>query len=349
MKLSIIVPVYNMASDGKLEYCLDSLLNQTLKDYEVIAINDASKDSSLEILQQYQKKYPEKLVVDSLKENHRQGGAKNLGLSLSRGDFIGFVDSDDWVTLNCYERLLDKAEQTGADVVACDFCYVYEHTMNPTERVACNLREQVGELTHERKASLFMNPGALVTKIYKRNLLFDEPFSFPEHMFFEDNATGIELLRRAKYFEYIPEPMYFYYQHNASTIHVITKERCEDRLEAMRIMHRYAKENGYLNEYYDEIEYKFSNLFYQNTLFSYMQTAKKINFKFVYNMGREMREYFPDFQENPYYTKLVPYEEKKLMKLQQQCNGIFIIYYRALYLYRKIRKRIQKKVRGELK
>ncbi len=342
MKLSIIVPVYNMASDGKLEFCLDSLLNQTLEDYEVIAINDASTDNSLEILQQYQKKYPEKLVVDSLKENHRQGGAKNLGLSLSRGDFIGFVDSDDWVTLNCFERLLDKAKETGADVVACDFCYVYEHTMNPTDRVPCNLPEQVGELTHERKASLFMNPGALVTKIYQRNLLFDEPFAFPEHMFFEDNATGIELLRRAKHFEYIPEPMYFYYQHNASTVHVVTMERCNDRLEAMRIMYKYASEKGYLEEFYDEIEYKFTNLFYQNTLFSYMQGTPKTDMGFVRRMGKEMRTVFPDFQKNKYYVELVHPEEKKLMKMQQKSTVWFVLYYRALNAYRKFRKNLEK-------
>lgn len=342
MKLSIIVPVYNMASGGKLEYCLDSLLNQTLEDYEVIAINDASTDNSLEILQQYQKKYPEKLVVDSLKENHRQGGAKNLGLSLSRGDFIGFVDSDDWVTLNCFERLLDKAKETGADVVACDFCYVYEHTMNPTDRVPCNLSEQVGELTHERKASLFMNPGALVTKIYQRNLLFDEPFAFPEHMFFEDNATGIELLRRAKHFEYIPEPMYFYYQHNASTVHVITMERCNDRLEAMRIMYKYASEKGYLEEFYDEIEYKFTNLFYQNTLFSYMQGTPKTDMGFVRRMGKEIRTVFPDFQKNKYYVELVHPEEKKLMKMQQKSTVWFVLYYRALNAYRKFRKNLEK-------
>lgn len=342
MKLSIIVPVYNMASDGKLEFCLDSLLNQTLEDYEVIAINDASTDNSLEILQQYQKKYPEKLVVDSLKENHRQGGAKNLGLSLSRGDFIGFVDSDDWVTLNCFERLLDKAKETGADVVACDFCYVYEHTMNPTDRVPCNLSEQVGELTHERKASLFMNPGALVTKIYQRNLLFDEPFAFPEHMFFEDNATGIELLRRAKHFEYIPEPMYFYYQHNASTVHVITMERCNDRLEAMRIMYKYASEKGYLEEFYDEIEYKFTNLFYQNTLFSYMQGTPKTDMGFVRRMGKEMRTVFPDFQKNKYYVELVHPEEKKLMKMQQKSTVWFVLYYKALNAYRKFRKKLAK-------
>lgn len=342
MKLSIIVPVYNMAAEGKLAYCLDSLLGQTISDYEVIAVNDASTDNSWEVLKQYQSRYPEKLVIHSLKENLRQGGAKNVGLSLSRGEFIGFVDSDDWVTADCFEKLLAKAEETEADVVACDFCYVYEHTMEPTERVACNLPQQTGELTHEKKVSLFLHPGALVTKIYRRELFFDEPFAFPEHMFFEDNATGIELLRRAKHFEYIQEPMYFYYQHNASTVHVITMERCKDRLEAMRIMYRYATEKGYLEEFFDELEYKFTNLFYQNTLFSYMQTSKKTNFKFVRNMGREMREYFPNFQQNPYYVKQVHPEEKKLMKMQQKSTLLFVMYYRALYFYRNLRKKCKK-------
>lgn len=342
MRLSVIVPVYNMAAGGKLEYCLDSLLSQTLSDYEVIAVNDASTDNSLEILKQYQSRYPERLVVHSLKENHRQGGAKNAGLALSRGEFIGFVDSDDWVTADCFERLLKRAEEEGADVVACDFCYVYEHTMKPTERVACNLPEQVGELTHEKRVSLFLHPGALVTKIYRRELFFDEPFAFPEHMFFEDNATGVELLRRAKHFAYIPEPMYFYLQHSASTVHVISMERSRDRLEAMRIMYRYALDNGYLEEFHKELEYKFTNLFYQNTLFSYMQGSKRTNLKFVYEMGKEMREYFPGFQENPYYVQQVHPEEKKLMKMQQKSTLFFVMYYRALYFYRNFRKKIQK-------
>ncbi|MBQ7358927.1 MAG: glycosyltransferase [Lachnospiraceae bacterium] len=342
MKLSIIVPVYNMAAGGKLEYCLESLLHQTISDYEVIAVNDASTDNSWEILQQYQSKFPDRLVIHSLKENLRQGGAKNVGLSMAKGEFIGFVDSDDWVTLDCFERLVGKAEETGADVVGCDFCYVYEHTMEPTERVACNLPEQVGLLTHDKRVSLFLHPGALVTKIYRREIFFDEPFAFPEHMFFEDNATGIEVLRRAKHFEYIEEPMYFYLQHNASTVHVVTIERCKDRLEAMRIMYRYAKEHGYLEEFHEELEYKFTNLFYQNTLFSYMQGAKKTSIRFIKAMGKEMREYFPKFQQNSYYVKRVHPEEKKLMKMQQQSTLLFVLYYKALYFYRNLRKKLSK-------
>lgn len=340
MRLSIIVPVYNMAAGGKLEYCLDSLLEQSISDYEVIAVNDASTDNSLEILEQYRRRYPDRLVVHSLKENHRQGGAKNKGLELSRGAFIGFVDSDDWVKRDCFEKLLKKAEETGADVVACDFCYVYEHTMTPTERIPCNLPQQTGVLDYEKRASLFLHPGALVTKIYKRELFFEEPFAFPEHMFFEDNATGIELLRRAKHFAYIPEAMYFYYQHSASTVHVVSVERCKDRLEAMRIMYRYAAEKGYLEAFHEEIEYKFTNLFYQNTLFSYMQGTKHTNLKFLYAMGREMREHFPNFSENRYYIQNVHPEEKKLMRMQQKSTLLFVAYYRALYFYRNLRKRL---------
>ena len=102
MKLSIIVPVYNMAADGKLEYCLNSLIHQTLKDIEIIAVDDASTDGSLDILRRYELDYPEKVKVIHYEKNRRQGGAKNEGLKVARGEWIGFLDSDDWVTPDCY-------------------------------------------------------------------------------------------------------------------------------------------------------------------------------------------------------------------------------------------------------
>ena len=97
MQLSVIVPVYNMAAEGKLEYCMDSLVNQTVEDMEIIAVDDASTDSSLEILRSYQERYPEKVKVIACSVNRRQGGAKNRGLEAAAGEWVGFVDSDDWV------------------------------------------------------------------------------------------------------------------------------------------------------------------------------------------------------------------------------------------------------------
>lgn len=113
-KLSIIVPVYNMATEGKLNYCLDSLVGQTIRglyDYEILCVDDASTDDSLEILLDYQKRYPELVRVIPNPVNLRQGGAKNAGLRVAQGEWIGFIDSDDWVSPDYYEKLLKKRKQ----------------------------------------------------------------------------------------------------------------------------------------------------------------------------------------------------------------------------------------------
>ena len=129
MKLSVIVPDYNMAAQDKLAWCLDSLVNQTISDYEIIAVDDCSTDDSLEILRSYEQKYPDKVRVIASPVNKKQGGAKNLGLEEAKGDWIGFIDSDDWVTPDFYEKLLVRGEETGADIVGCDYHLTHEHSM----------------------------------------------------------------------------------------------------------------------------------------------------------------------------------------------------------------------------
>ena len=267
MKLSIIVPVYNMAADGKLEYCLDSLAAQTIKDYEVIAVDDASTDNSLEILRAYEKKYPGKFRAVHSEENKRQGGAKNIGLSLAKGEWIGFIDSDDWIVPEMYERLIGRAEETGADMAGCDYCLTAEHSMKPGKRVANGRAEQSGVLDEEKKRLLILDGGSLVVKVYRREIFMDTGIRFPEHIFYEDNAVGDAILLSAKHYEYIPEPMYYYYQHEASTVHTISRERCEDRMAAGRGILENAKRFGYLETFRDEICFEYTMLFYVNTLF----------------------------------------------------------------------------------
>ena len=158
MVLSIIVPVYNMAADGKLKFCLDSLVAQTIRDYEIIAVDDASTDSSLEILRNYEKRFPDRFKVIALQENHRQGGAKNAGLEICQGEFVGFVDSDDWLLPDAYERLVRLAEREDADVVACDLSRVTEHVMVPGESEPTLDRENTGELTSDKRKGLILRP-----------------------------------------------------------------------------------------------------------------------------------------------------------------------------------------------
>ena len=140
MKLSVIVPVYNMAAGDKLTWCIDSLVHQTISDYEIIAVDDCSTDHSLEILRDYERRYPDKFYVIASRENKKQGGAKNLGLERAKGDWIGFIDSDDWITPDFYEKLLAQAEETGADMVGCDYHLTSEHSMD------------IGQIVHNNKA-----------------------------------------------------------------------------------------------------------------------------------------------------------------------------------------------------
>ena len=339
MKLSIIVPVYNMAADQKLEYCLNSLVHQTIEDYEIIAVDDCSTDNSFMILQDYEKQFPDKFHAVHCEVNKHQGGAKNIGLKLAKGEWIGFIDSDDWIRADMYERLIKRAEETGADLVGCDYCLTYEHSMKVGQIVPNNNPDQSGVLNDEKRRSLILDGGSLVVKIFKRSMITKNKLWFPENIFYEDNALGNSYLVLAKHFEYIPEPMYYYYQHDTSTVHTISPKRCEDRMEAGRRMLKEARRHGYYKKFKTELEYSFTLLFYINTLFTYMAGVKRTKYSFVKAMGKEMKQTFPEFENNPYYQERTHEEEKKLIKMQQKSTCFFMLYYKLLWAYRRWRKK----------
>jgi len=340
MKLSIIVPVYNMASDYKLNYCLDSLVNQTINDYEIIAVDDCSTDNSYEILRDYEARYSPMFHAIHSEINLHQGGAKNMGLRIASGEWISFIDADDWVVADYYERMIGKADETGADVVGCDYCLVDRHTFFPGKQVSNSRMDQVGVLGDRQKKSLILDGGSLCTKIFKRERILSQHLFFPENIFYEDNAVGNSYMILANHFEYIAEPLYFYYQHGTSTVHTFSKLRCDDRMEAGRLMIAEAKEKGYYDKYVKELEYSFTLLHYQNTLFTYMACVRPVELSYVKKMSREIKEYFPDFQNNPYYLERTHEEEKKLLAMAQKSTLIFVMYYKLLWGYRNLRKKL---------
>lgn len=338
MKLSIIVPVYNMAADNKLEYCLDSLVNQTIEDYEIIAVDDCSTDNSYAILQDYERRFSDKFRAVHSNVNKHQGGAKNIGLKMARGEWIGFIDSDDWITPDMYEKLIKRAQDTGADLVGCDYCLMEEHSMEVGQVVPNNRKEQTGILDAGKRRSLILDGGSLVVKIFRRSMILENELWFPENIFYEDNALGNSYLILAKHFEYLEEPMYYYYQHDTSTVHTISVKRCEDRMEAGRLMLDEARRHGYYEDFKPELEYSFTLLFYVNTLFTYMAGVKRTRYRFVKEMGREMKRTFPGFEKNSYYQERTHAEEKKLIHMQQRSTLFFLVYYKLLWAYRNWKK-----------
>ena len=339
MKLSIIVPVYNMAAGGKLAFCLDSLVQQTISDYEIICVDDASTDNSVEVLEQYRLEYPDKVRYVVHERNKRQGGAKNTGLSLAKGEWIGFIDSDDWISPDFYEKLLRKAEETGADMVGCDYNLVHEHTFEVGKIVQNNGPEQAGVLDEEKHKSLIMRSGSMVIKIYRHQIIRENHLDFPEGIFYEDNCAGPVWSVYFKHFEKVNQPLYYYYQHDTSTVHYVTEEKCRDRMIAGEKLLMEMKQRGFLEQYHPEIEYRFTELYFENTLFSYMLGAKKKRLVFVEELKTGMQKAFPDFRENVYYQQYSESEHKEMINLLMDSTWKFYYLYGLKVWVRSLRKK----------
>lgn len=337
MLLSIIVPVYNMAGGGKLTYCMESLLAQTLPEFEIIAVDDCSTDDSWRILQEYERKHPGKVRSIRHEVNKKQGGARNTGLEYANGEWVGFIDSDDWIAPQMYEKLLEKAKETGADVVGCDYNLTFRHGMQVGRIVQNNTLEQTGVLDEKKYASLLMRAGSMVIKVYRREVIEKYHLRFPENTFYEDNCAGPVWMLHFNHFEKVEEPLYYYYQHENSTVHSITEERCRNRMDTALQLLKECHDYGYDQRYHPELEFRFTELYYYNTLFSYVAGAPRARLSFLRELRTGMKEHFPAFQQNPYYLQQYDEEQKRLVGYHMRSPLFFLLYYRMLNFYRRLR------------
>lgn len=337
MRLSIIVPVYNMMAGNKLKNCLDSLISQDVEDMEIIAVDDKSTDDSLALLESYSQKYGSRFITVASPVNRRQGGAKNLGLQRARGQWIGFVDSDDWIAKDMYSRLLKKAEETGADVVGCDYLLTDETGKETGVISHNNTEDQTGLLGESQYKKLILHPGSMVIKVYKRMLFEKWKLCFPEGIFYEDNAIAALPLLYASRFERVDEPLYFYYQHSSSTVHRVDTSRCEDRIKAMEIYKEEHIKRGFYEKYPEEINYKIVELGYKATLFSYLQTTALPSLAFIRRLRDFLLTQAPDYAQNPYFKRYTDEESKKLIALHVKSPILFLTYYKLLHGYRRLR------------
>ena len=221
MKLSIIVPVYKV--EEYLGECVDSLLSQTIDDYEIILVDDGSPDNSGKIADEYAAVNPDMIRVLHI-DNGGQGRARNFALDIAKGDFVGFVDSDDWVTHDMYEKMYTRAAETGADVVVCDFM----------ERFADG-RESM--LPASLQDNWLGSAGSSCNKIFRRSLV--GALRFPVGLWYEDFYFSAVMLLRSKHTEFIAEPLYIYRRGQESTMH---NNNAAKNLDMLTIMDMLEKE-----------------------------------------------------------------------------------------------------------
>ncbi len=241
IKVSIVVPVYNV--ERYLRKCLESLVGQTLQEIEIIVVNDGTKDNSQAIIDEFAARYPEK-VVSLIKPNGGLSDARNFGIPYCHGEYIGFVDSDDYVDADMYELMYAEAKKKDADMVVCD--YVKEYT---ADSQLVKAREYTS-----RKDMFLGGLAAAWNKIYRRALVEETGILFPEGLIYEDTEFFCKLIPHINACGYVDRPFVHYVQREGSIANT-QGEKVAMIFDIFDNIIAYYKEHDFYAEYSDELEY----------------------------------------------------------------------------------------------
>lgn len=257
IKVSIVVPIYN--AEKTLINCLKGLLMQTLKEIEIICVDDCSTDNTYAMLEMIEAQYPEKVVLIKNDRNRGPGGARNTGIQYTRGEYIGFVDSDDEVAIDMFEKLYAKAKevQDGYDMVECGF---YKEETDTTILYATD--DLCGALDSTKRNELISCGGYVYTKIYKKDLIDNMGFGFRDNIALEDSEFVAYTYAIAKNIANVKEALYCYKDTDNSlskqTKHLKNYKAC---FEAMKALYKRLSSISYYNEISMSVEYEMVQLY----------------------------------------------------------------------------------------
>lgn len=289
IKVSVIVPVYNVES--YLEKCLDSLGKQTLKDIEIIVVNDESPDNSQKIIDKYAQKY--NTIHGYKKKNGGVSDARNFGIEKATGEYIAFVDGDDYVTYDMYEKMYDKAKLGNFDIVVCDLNYVYDD--NNIVRVSSKIEHDTTDI---KKTYVNMYP-CVWNKIYKKSL-FEKNIRFKKGVWFEDVDFLYKIFPYIKNIGVIKEPFNQYVQRPGSITKTFDK-RLYNYITNFNDLISFYKENNLYDIYFKELEYCYVRYLYA----TFIKQATNFNLsdykEAVDTAIKNVKEHFPKYRRNKYF------------------------------------------------
>lgn len=216
IKVSVIIPVYNVAR--YIEKCARSLFEQTLDSMEFIFVDDCSTDSSVSVLENVIKDYPERagcIHIRKCNMNHGPSHARNIGLEVASGEYIAYCDGDDWVDTDMYNIMYDEVTVQKADICCCDYNIVYENATVRQQAAGCS------GLDKEQFMKRYISNGLTVlwNMIVKRSVYVDHDLKFPEYITYcEDFWLSVRLMYFAGKVSKVNEALYYYNRQNASSL-----------------------------------------------------------------------------------------------------------------------------------
>ena len=309
-KVSVIIPVYN--AEKYLNQCISSIANQTMQDIEIIAINDGSTDNSLNILDELSLKYNGKLKIIN-KENGGAGSARNIGIENANGEFIKFVDADDYLNVNVLEKMYKAAKEYKVPLVRCN----YQTILGPFKMEdKCSWSDVKGSQiidVRENKDYIVKETPGVGNKLISRDLIGD--LRFPEKTKWEDLAIMPVVIANSKKLFHIDEPIYNYRVNMNTTIkdfinkipNIFDIIKCVDNIEAE------MNKRGLSEEYQQQIK----SLYILHTLFRVENAMLWVDFP------RKKKEIVISSLLGILDVKYPNWQHNKIVELYKTKNGLF--------------------------
>ena len=307
MLISVVIPVYNVKE--YLNKCVDSVLANDCADCEIILVDDGSTDGVCpEICDDYERSYPE-LIKAIHKQNGGLGDARNVGVEHSNGEYVLFVDSDDYIEPDMLACLKEAIDTYRADAVA--FGYRIVEGDIKTDRLDSFLPEKEPLTLAENKRMLFAAPNA-VTKLWRREFLLETGITYPSRVWYEDIRTTLKLIAKAKSVVYIHRPFYNYLVRDGSITHNANIRRNREIIDAFEDLVVWYREKGLFEKYRDELcKLCIDHLYIAGSVRVIRAEPKNA-------LTGEFRDYiereFPNYMQNPYLCEL-PRLHKLILKL----------------------------------
>lgn len=308
-EISVIVPCYN--AEKYIDKCMESLVNQTigLNKLELILVNDASTDQTLEKLKEWEAKYPKSVIVITYEENLRQGGARNVGMQYATGKYIGFVDADDWIESDMYASLISPTKVYEYDVIRGKYIFETSEVVKKEQKLAerCDIEYKFEKkngncVVDVTKTGNVGQYGIIPAGIYRRKMILEHELWYPEKVAYEDNYWSAVFRLYTGSLYIVDKVVYHYVYHNTSTTNSMQTHHLERLQIEVAILEAY-KNRGAFEVYHDKLEMEFIQRYYLNTMYIILT-----RFNVIPDVFEKMREtiyyYFPHFDQNKGMKKL---------------------------------------------
>lgn len=244
-KISLIIPVYNV--EKFIRKTLESVCAQTFKDYEVIMINDGSTDNSLSILKEYETRYKKFHLINQ--DNCGLSRARNVGVDAATGEYIAFLDSDDFLDPEFLDVLYNNAVENDADISCCNYYLYYDKI---SKKIYMPFTAKTGVYSNETALKKLILDTTfhffMWNKLFKKDLFINNDIVFYD-MYFEDVAICPQLFYYANKVAFVNKPLYYYRRHNGSIISLIDASKTNDYIKSLGVIRNFLEEKKVYKKY----------------------------------------------------------------------------------------------------